>query len=440
LQLAAAWGVLCGFRLGVPLVRDLAQQPERTRELVAQALSIRLLLALVILAAAGWWSVHGDATARERWILMLLLSACVLQQVGLTFDDALQGHEAFRASAVASTLFGLTVSAGTIAGVLLGRPIAYAVASQLAGTLVQTALTWRAASRLAGGSLLRLGWSNRLAFTMLRLATGVAAAGQVAAWSGRVDLVFVRHRLTETQLGQYGVPYKVLDMCVAGAMVVFTAIAPMLARAKSEGAEPLQRRMEGVLRFGVLAFLPFALLLCLLAPQVMQIFKGLEYRPAWPALAVLVWLTPLVFVEAVLHWVLYLHDRPWCVVAAMAAGLAANVLVCRALVASWGLVGAASGRLAAEGITFLVSAVLVARLVRVSWLAVLARPAAMALAMAAAWWALGMAPWWLRALLSAAVYLLAGRLLRPLEPHEWAAILGVMRRRAPREEPPLKGC
>lgn len=427
LQLAAAWAVLANFQLKAPLLRELTQPDGRRGETVAQVLTLRLTFSALVLLPTTLWCLHHFVTPRERTVFMLLLAANLCLAVGATFDEALQALEAFRLSALTAVAQGLTVSGGIIVGVLVGRPIAWAVGAQVVGAVVSLVLGAWFARRLIGEPLWRWRWSSTHVRELLRLAVGVAAAAQIGAWYGRLDLIFVERLMSETRLGQYGVAYRAVEVAMAGAMTVHTALLPMLGRAQAAGREALAPRLVTVLRIGLLLFVPFCTLVSCLSPVIMLIFKP-DYAPAAGPLRILIWMTLIVFVNAVLHWVLYFHQRPWRPFAALVVGLVVNLALCQVLIPRHGLTGAAAARTAAELAIFGLTVFQLRPFVPIPWPKLLFKPALLAALMLGAWHLHPAGPWWLRALLSLAAYLLGLKLLQPLEPRE-ADLLKSLRKR-----------
>ena len=429
LLVANSWAVLTNFSLRVPLVQSLAREPERAGELVGQVLALRLSFSILSLLGGAAWGLWTFHTARERILFGLLLWAAVQSTVAATFDDTLQGREWFKASAWCGLLQGLTVSFGTLLGVAVGRPLAFAVGSQVVASVLFAVSTWLIARRATGEPLRRLIWSRALASAMCKLAVGVAVAGWIGAWYGCVDMLAVQRMVrlgwAPAALGHYSVASNGFGLAVTAVLAVQAALTPMLARAVAAGEEALRPRLETVLRFGLLAFAPLAVLVSGLAPLLIALLKP-EYGAAAGPLAVLIWLAPVVFCSACVHWVLYMSGRVWPVALCMAAGLATNWIGCRLFVPHGGLAAAGACRLAAELVILLLSARLMARVVRLDWRGVLRKPLLMAAAMGAIWWLTpGSRP--LVALLSVAVYAVAWRVAGPLDARE-SELLRSMRR------------
>ncbi len=424
MAIAAAWAVLANFQLKAPLLRHLTREGEPPGQVVGQVLTLRVLMSLVVLVPTTAWCCRHFPTTRERLIFEILLLANLIQACAATFDEAIQSREAFRQSALAAVLQGLTVSGGIIVGVLLGRPIVWAVGAQFVGACLLFGLTGWFARRVIGQPVLRLCWSRELAADMVKLAIGVAVGAQIGAWYGRVDLIAVEHLLGATCVGQYGVAFRAIEVVMAGAMTLHMAVLPMLARAQAAGNEALAPRLLTVLRFGLLLFIPGCALVSCWSPQIIALFKP-EYAVAAGPLAVLIWVVPLVFVGAVLHWVLFFHARAWQPSLTLAAALGLNLALCALLVPRHGPLGAAAARTTAEASIVLLSALLVQRLTPVDWRGLLTKPLLMALGLTATWLLTAMLPWWLRGLLALAAYALTGAALQPLEPREWEMVKGL---------------
>jgi O-antigen/teichoic acid export membrane protein len=261
---------------------------------------------------------------------------------------------------------------------------------------------------------------------MLKLAIGVAVGAQIGAWYGRVDLIFVERALSATQLGQYSVPLRALDVAMGAAMTLGVAMLPMLARAQAAGLDALVPRLTTVLRFGLLLFLPAAGLVSMLAPELIGLFP-VEYAAGDVALRILIWVVPAVFCETMLHWVLFFCGRGWQPAITLAIALAVNTLGCALLVPRLELAGAATARLTAELSIVVISAILVHRVAPLRWLGLVGKPLLMAAVMAAGWLACPGSSV-MRAIAALFAYGLAGLLIRPLELREWALVKGMIRR------------
>lgn len=413
LQVAAAWAVVAHFHLRVPLIRGIARDPARAGELLAQVLALRLCLTALVCVAAGLWCWLDFDTARERGIFALLLAASLILSVGNTFDEALHGREAFERSALASVVAGLVINAGIILGVLVfRRPIAWAVGAQITGAAVQVALTYRLVRPLIAQPLWRLRWRGSLAREMLAMALGAAVAGQLGAWFGRFDLLWVRQALGDTAAGQYAVAFRALEVFLAAVMSLHAALLPSLARAQAAGAVPLAERAGLAVRVALLGLTPLALSVTLLAPQILRLFRP-DYAAATLPLAILIWIAPLTFLGAVIHWLLYLFDRPWQVVASMAAGLATVLLAVPPLLDAVDLPGAALARLLGELAVVAVGAGLLARQVRLPYAAMLLPSLGLGALMLLVWYGLDDWPWTSRWLVSLLAYAACASVARP---------------------------
>jgi O-antigen/teichoic acid export membrane protein len=163
---------------------------------------------------------------------------------------------------------------------------------------------------------------------------------------------------------------------------VNTALYPSLARAAVSAPAALARTYERVLRYLIIISFPIAVGGCVLADQLIPFLFGDEFLPAIPALQIVIWVVPLMFVSEFLGYMVVLANRERQVARAVLVSTGLNVILNLALVPWLGLMAAAI-------MTVLTEAVLVTQhawtlrtpLRQMRWTTALVRPALAALAM-----------------------------------------------------------
>lgn len=429
LQLTGLVAVFVNFSLRLPFWQALERESDAPERPVALVLSIRLGLAALSVVGLLTWAQWGLATDRERWLLAGLLLASLLTSLGATFEEALQAKEQMRPTALASVLTGLCAAGGILVGAFVaGRPIVWAVLGQGLGSVLALWLTWSQATRLYQRRLVRLVWAPAQAWALLRPAATLSLAALIGALYGRIDYFVVKHCCgLGLTLTCYGVAWKAADVAMGAVMALLGAVVPRLTRLGVADEDELCARASTFIRLGLLALVPAALSVTALSHTIVRVFKP-EDAPAAVPMAILIWMVPLVWTAALLHTLLYLRGRqaavPWC----LALGLAVDGGLCWLWTPRYGLPGAAAGSLLGEVTIVLVAALWLQRATRgatqLDWPALLAKPLAMAGAMAGVW---TLVPGGWGGCLALAAYALAGALLRPLSAGEWAQLRSLRR-------------
>ena len=429
LILAGNWSVLAQFGLRVPLLRAMARYPERSRDILAQVLLLRVLFAVATVGLAGAYGLLEFHGGRERAIYGLLLLASVASSLSLTYEEALQSRDSFGRAAWVTLLNGLAVNAGMITGALLGRPIAWAVGSQCVGALLSFVLLARYCAREFGARPLRLFWDRPLAGELVKLAAGAAVTMFIGVWFGRADLLMARAFLSDTAVGQYSVPLRALDMALAATMVFAVTAQPLLSRSAAADDGSHYRQAATMLRVGALVFVPACIVVGDLAFVLLKVFRP-EYQNGAEALGVLFWVTLWTYYGAIIHHLLFLANRGWSVAACLLCGLITSLAVGLYAVPRWGITGAAAARLSGEMAVCAASVIALRQLTRMGWTTIVLKPAGMGLAMAAVWMLWPYGPWYWRSPASLAVYAVLAFLVQPLSRDEWQAIRGALSRRS----------
>lgn len=293
--------------LGPYTVRAVARERERAAELLALVLPLRLLLALatagLILAVALATGVRGEL------VLGLTIGGAGLVGYGLLgpFDAVLQGRERLDWSALCALLNQLTFVLLGLAVLLLGLGFLGLIAASVVGVGLAAAVAGWGLRRQIGPLRLRL--DPRAWPPLLRAALPFGVGGVALMVWYRVDAVLLGIYAGDQAVGWYGAAYALIFSAMVVSHSLNTALYPTLARTYSGAPRQLQATTERATLILLLCSLPLAVGGTLLAPEIVHFLYDAEFAPAAPALQVLLWVLPLMFVSELLGYVLLVRGQ-----------------------------------------------------------------------------------------------------------------------------------
>lgn len=431
LAFAAVFVFLADLGLSPYTVREVARYRDvpdglrQIRGLYGDVLALRFLLALV---AAG--CIVGTAVITGRPLVMVI--AITLGTVGLimyslhgTCEALLSGHERVDITAGARVAYQVVFVTIGAAVILLGMGYYGLIGANLLGIALMTWLCWRAVHRLGlqPASLQIVRWP-----ALLRASLPFGVIGLTLGLSYRFDSVLLNVTRGDVETGYYNAAYNLVFTTTMLSNVINTSLYPSLSREYVSRPEHLPAVYERVLRYLLVIALPIAVGASLLAEPLTLFLFGVEYGAAAPALRVLIWVVPLMFVSEFLGYIVVIAGREGRIARAIMISTGFNITLNLLLVPRYGF-------LAAAVMTLVTEAVLVgqyvwmlrATLARMRWIEVLIRPALAAGLMGLLVYALQILPLLVVVVVGAVSYTLLLVALRVIGPTEWQFVRALPR-------------
>jgi O-antigen/teichoic acid export membrane protein len=427
LAIAGLFRLLPDFGALQVATRDIAQHPERERELMPNLVFLRALLGA---ASYGLLAIfvtvfHFGASYRTGALIAGITLILVLD----AFRGSLEVRLRLRWVALADiieatlTLCAVAVIAAT------GRGVYSVLAVYVVLKLVNSGIILLSALRLA-----EFRWRPRpeLWRRLLRAGLPLGIAGVLATAYYRLDVVILAGFKSSADVGQYGVAYRFMEALTIVAAITMPVIGPVLARSFVEGREVLQRRYADALHALNLLAVPMAICGAMVAWRLLPALPGFDaYNGAGVALSILAPGAALILLGNLIQGTLIAAHEQRSLVRISAVGLALSTVLNVALILPWSYYGAAAATTATEVVLVGLSLNAVHRKLALDWpagrfLRLLVAGAALAAALALSY---GLNPF-VQLGLGLVVFLLAAAAVGGLRRSDLRG-LAALRRRAP---------
>ncbi len=386
LMFSQVLGVLADVGLFTIVVRDISREPDRTEELVGNALTLRLLLAFATITLAGLVSLALPYTPQVRVAILLAGGPLLLGLLNSSLVAVFQARLLMDRATVAD-LVGRVAALGLVVLVVVLELGFYAVIGAAAGGALATlVVTWRLTRRLVRVRFLRdtAVWRRLLAAS---LPLGLALA--VNELYFRADTVIISVYRPYDEVGGYTLAYRILELALMIGAVFLTSVFPLLSAYVRDDDQRLRRTIQRSWDVFVIVALPVAAGGAVLAAGLVELVAGSDFDAAVTPLRILMAAGVLALVNGLFGYTLIAAERQLNALWLNLGALAFNVGLNLALVPAYGIEAAALVTVASEVLIFSGSFLLMRR-----YLHFFPRPGpllpalAAAAAMAAVLWAL----------------------------------------------------
>ena len=339
------FGVLADVGLFTTVVREISKRPERTDELVGNALTLRLLLALAVIVLASALSLVLPYDREVRIAILLAGVPLLFGMLTTTYVAILQSRLRM-GRAVTGDVIGRAVALGlvlAVAGFDLGF---YAVMGAAAGGALATlVVTWRLTRRLAG---IRFRLDPAVWRVLLKTAVPLGLALAINALYFRADTLIISLYEPYSEVGLYTLAYRVLELVLVLGTVFLNTTFPVLSRAVVDDEPRALRAIQLSTDVLVIIGVPMVVGGVVLGPDIIELVGGDDFGGAAEPLRVLLVAGALAWVNGVFGFALIAKDRQMSALWLNVSALAFNVGLNFVLVPRYGIVAAAVITVASE--------------------------------------------------------------------------------------------
>ncbi|NNF58367.1 MAG: flippase [Rhodothermaceae bacterium] len=359
-------------RLGFDVVgvREVARAPERVIELTGTITGIQFILSVT--AYVLYAMVVLLLPKSGLFKLVLLVQGLALFAQAISMEWVYQGVERMGVLAVRSVAIAVLHLAAVLFFVHSPEDVLLAAAAQVGALLLLNG--WLVFTLVRNFGRFRLHWNLQAWRALLPSALPIAASTFMIGVFYNLDLVMLGVFRGEAEVGLYTASVRALTAVLIPAIVIAQAFFPALSHVHEQ--LPLMR--ERARRFAALMLpvgLPLATATALLAHPLIVLFAGDVYAPAASAFALLMVNAGVVYVNMTLGQPILAWNREKAYMAILGGGALLDVVLNLFLIPRYGIVGAASTTVLAQGMVGAGLAIVHIRLVHQAYLGLLARTA-----------------------------------------------------------------
>jgi O-antigen/teichoic acid export membrane protein len=363
LAIAGLFRLLPDFGALQVATRDIAQHPERERELMPNLVFLRALLGA---ASYGLLAIfvtvfHFGTSYRTGALIAGITLLLVLD----AFRGSLEVRLRLRWVAVADIVEATLTLCAVVVIALTGRGVYSVLAVYVVLKLVNSGIILFSALRLA-----EFRWRPRpeLWRRLLRAGLPLGIAGVLATAYYRLDVVILAGLKSSADVGEYGVAYRFMEALTIVAAITMPVLGPVLARSFVEGREVLQRRYADALHALNLLAVPMAICGAMVAWRLLPALPGFHaYHGAGVALSILAPGAALILLGNLVQGTLIAAHEQRSLVRISAVGLAFSTVINVALILPWSYYGAAAATTATEVVLVGLSLNTVHRRLALAW-------------------------------------------------------------------------
>jgi len=441
--------IIANFGLDMYLMREVARDRDRARQLFVNTTVLRLLLFTAVIPLLGGflagWQALGDSLASETiWAVVLLCAGLLPGSVAYGLAALFRGFEKHEIPAAIQTVTTVVKVTLGVLVLVTGMGIVGLAGAAILTNTVTLAILGVLARRLIWAGLPRTRGRVALSLqrTMLAESWPLMVSILLQVLFPGVNVLLLQSLQGDAAVGWYDAARKWVDALNIIPSFFTLAAFPVMSQQAARDRSELKRSYRLSVKLLTVFALPVAVVVALLATPLVRVLSGSQFLPhGATVLRLLIWSIVFGWINNLTNYVLIALNRQRYVLLASGARVVFAVVANLLFVRTFGYVASAWIIVGGELLLVLLFHVDLRRhLGPVGWGRMLGRPALAGLAMGATAWAVAAYSRSLALVAGLVAYLAALAALRVLTPEERALLVPLLpaplRRLAPAGDVP----
>lgn len=328
LSLALVLTVFAGFGTDELITRTVALDRQKARELLTDAVVVKIALGLVGAAGAVVVSIVGGYSAEVKGAVALLAVAAVVELVAKSFYAIFLALDDMRPVGASFLVQRFVTAAAGIAAMFAGAGVVTVAAIYLGGALLALAY---GAIRLSRRVKPSASVSPARAGALVRASAALGIGVLLSTALFRIDTVMLSLLKGNAAVGLYGVAYRLLESTLFISYTFVSSLLPTLSRLNARTTPSIGEAFELGAKVIATALLPFGACFALFAEPMIHILYSSAYDDAVSAVRLLGVAAAFYGVSYLASFVLISQGRlrvlPWITGAVLVLNVGLNLLV-----------------------------------------------------------------------------------------------------------------
>ena len=285
LSVVATCQMFADFGLDLIQLRGESKDPSRRDAIVGTVFGLKVILALITLAAIAVTTFLFETDARIRTYILLYSFSILLNTTWVSRNHftSIVWNEYVVKTEITRTLVGVLIK---VVLVLLKLPLLWFIASLLVDSLLlATGYTFSYIKKI--DSVRKWRFEPQLARFLLRQSFPLLLSGAAIIVYNRIDQLMIGNMIDQSHLGIYSVAVRFAELLIFVPTIISQTIAPMLVEARQQDPALYDAQSRVFMNVTVALCIALAVATSLLAVPIVHFTFGQAYIGAASVLAVL---------------------------------------------------------------------------------------------------------------------------------------------------------
>jgi O-antigen/teichoic acid export membrane protein len=345
------FAVMADLGLSTLLVRDVSRDNLILRKYLGNMALMKGIIALLTFISIVLIINLLNYPAQTVQVVYLIGIFIILTSFSQFFYSVFQAHEKMEYQSIGAIFSSIFIFCGFLIAIYLNLDVVtFALVYAISGVLVLLYSLLVCAWKFHWPQL-EIDWKF-WKFT-LKTALPLSMAMVFSTIAFRIDTVLLSLLQGNTAVGFYSAPYKLIELLMFLPMIYTTSILPVMSNNFKSSFGSVKKVYERSFKYFIILGIPIAGLSTVLASKIILLLYGTAYLPSVPALQILIWTVPIIFLTYLWGTLFISIDRQDLVLKITFISMVFNIVLNLLLIPVYGFMGAALATVLTEVLAFI---------------------------------------------------------------------------------------
>lgn len=327
-------------------IRQCARNPKQLTFYLSHALTMRVILTLLALAALGS-ALFIDKPTEVLLALALYALSVALANIQNVFEITFYSKNDLKVIAIGRMIERIAIFAAGITVIFLTKSFVLFVACHLFAQVLHFAWIFLNSRKFAKPS-----FAFDLAVWKRFIIAGIpiALTGFLFFVYFRIDILMISFLRGDQEVGWYSAAYRLLDLVQFFPYILSYSVFPALLQLHKKDQALANALFTRAARMLLIIAAPITFGVFFLAPLIVSFIYGADFLQTIPALRVIILIVPFLFIDSLFRYVIYTIAKEWQYLAILVTLAVFNVITNFLFIPKYGFVAAAWTTLASESL------------------------------------------------------------------------------------------
>lgn len=291
---AAFLAAIGDFGLSQVLIREVAKNNSQAKKLVANTISIRLIIAVCLLLILIMVLSLISLPASTKFFILLFSIPILPNAVSLSFNSLFNAYERLRITAIVSVALSLLSLISIIIVLYAGFGLLGVALISIFISLLSLILLFLLTKKYFFKPSLNFSFNSYR--NLLKQSVPFAILAIQTLIYFRIDILMLAKMSTEKSIGLYNASYKFIDGLLIIPAMFTTVMFPVMSRV-SEDRSGVKYLCQTSIRYLLIFILPVAIGTTLVARPLVLLIYNSNYSSSAYALSILIWTLVFIFIN-----------------------------------------------------------------------------------------------------------------------------------------------
>lgn len=318
------------------IIRELSRDSQKGAEFVGSAVTLRFLFSLIGVLLS-WVILQWIRYPEDVKLLIYLASIVMFFSAGTLFYNIFQAKLLMAQFGVISMVIKIFLALFTIVLILLKAKLFYFILIASLITIIQIIFIYYYSGRFLQ---VKIAMDFRVWRELLRNSWPLVISTVFISILTRIDQVMLFFMKGKEDLGLYAAAVKLIELPNLILGVFMTSVFPLLSQYAKTSPDSFKKIYEITFKYPMVFIMPIAVMTTIYSKQIVIACYGQSFFLSWPAMAILIWSTVLVYLTTTHALILIAADLQNLDIIFTASYAILNIILNLILIPKYSFIGA----------------------------------------------------------------------------------------------------